>query len=119
MPKVARADRILDWRQLRQAAAPLADQKELHVHLRKLETAIERFEELEALRADLQARRQRATQELDEVKEAGQMAAVEIRSILKGILGPSNERLVQFNMRPRRAYKRKPAANPDPSSASD
>ena len=82
MPKVALADRILDWRQ----------------------------------------RRQRATQELDEVKEAGQAAAVEIRSILKGLFGQSNERLVQFNMRPRRTYKRKPAAAPpaaDSSSASD
>ena len=119
MPKVARADKIQSWRQLLLAAAPLADEKELHVHIRKLETAIGRFEKLEALRADLQARRQRATQELDEVKEAGEIAAVEIRSILKGLFGHSSERLAQFNMRPRRSYKRKSTADTDPSSASD
>jgi len=107
MPKAALADTVHDWKQLLLAAAEHADKKELKVHLKKLATAARRFEELEALRDELKARRQQATQELAEVKEAGKEAAIEVRSILRGIFGHTSERLNQFNMRPRRNSRRK------------
>lgn len=106
MPKKALADILAEWRSLLQAATPHQDKKNLKAHLQKLETAIARFEELEALRAELQAKRQQATQELEAVKEQGKLASIETRSILKAIFGHSNERLVQFQMRPRRSRRR-------------
>lgn len=118
MPKVALADTFHDWESLLRAAAELKDQKGLHEHLDKLQAAYERLRELDAERASLQARHQQATQEMGEVKEAGKVAAVELRSVLKGILGHGNERLVQFNMRPirKRGPRRKAATEPKPSS---
>ncbi len=112
MPKIALADLNLDWKQLLQAAAPHANKKGLKVHLRKLEIAIGRFDEIEALRAELQAKCQQATQDLGVVKEEGKDAAMEIRTILKGIFGASSERLSQFNMRPRRRRKNAPPPVP-------
>lgn len=103
MPKVALAETLTDWDQLLRAAMPHGDVKDLKLHLARLQTALDRVRELEALRKDLQARHQRATQELNEVRDAGKVAAIEVRSILKGIFGHSSERLVQFNMRPRRS----------------
>lgn len=117
MPKISLASLLNGWRSLFQAATPHADKKDLKLHLAKLENAIARFEELEALRAELQARRQRATQELEEVKEQGKLAAIEVRSVLKAIFGPFNERLVQFHMRPRRS-RRKIATAPVAEGAS-
>lgn len=103
MPKISLADLILEWKQLLKAATPYRDQKELYVQLQKLEVAIQQFEELEALRAELQARRQQATQELEQVKTNGKDAAMEARQVLKAIFGVNNERLVQFQIRPRRS----------------
>lgn len=103
MPKISLADLILEWKQLLKAATPYRDQKELYVQLQKLEVAIQQFEELEGLRAELQARRQQATQELEQVKTNGKDAAMEARQVLKAIFGINNERLVQFQIRPRRS----------------
>lgn len=106
MPKVALADMSLDWESLLRAAAPHGGSKGLQVDLDKLAELLRRLHEIEALRADLQAQRQRATQELEEVKAAGKTVAIQIRSTLKGILGHDNEALVQFNIRPRRSYRK-------------
>jgi CHASE3 domain sensor protein len=110
MPKAALADTVYDWKQLLLAAAEHANKKELKIHLKKLAKAAKRFEELEALREELRARRQEATQELEEVKQDGKEAAIEVRSILRGIFGHTSERLGQFNMRPRRNSRRKTAS---------
>lgn len=112
MPKIALADLIDEWRRLLHAAAPYGDQKKLYVHLKKLETAIQRFQELETLRAELQAKRQQATQELEQVKMNGKDAAMEVRALLKAIFGRSNERLVQFDIRPRRSRRTVAAVAP-------
>jgi hypothetical protein len=102
MPKVALADTFHNWESLLRAADELRDQKGMHVHLDKLQDAYERLRELDAFRESLKAQRQQATQEMREVKEAGKVAAVEVRSLLIAIFGHGNERLVQFNMSPRR-----------------
>lgn len=117
MPKVALADTFYDWEGLLRAAAQHKDKKNLHVHLDKLQAAHDRLHELEALREDLKARRQQATQEMGEVKDAGKLAAIEVREILKVILGHRNEGLVQFNMRPlrKRGPRKKAAPKPTPA----
>lgn len=103
MPKVSLADTFDDWDSLLRAAAPYGDQKGLQVDLDELERLHRRLHEIEARRAELQALRQQATQELEEVREAGKLATIRIRTILKGIFGPKSESLVRFRIRPRRS----------------
>lgn len=103
MPKVSLADTFDDWESLLRAAAPHGDKKGLQVYLDELEELHRRLREIEARRAELQALRQQATQELEEVRDAGKLAAMRIRTYLKGIFGPRSESLVQFRIRPRRA----------------
>ncbi|HEV8580573.1 MAG TPA: hypothetical protein VGX68_16020 [Thermoanaerobaculia bacterium] len=117
MPKVALAVTTDDWEQLLRAAEPYADVKDLKVHLAELKTALRRLRKLEALRQELKAKRQRATQEQGEVREAGKVVAIQIRSILKGVFGPKNEKLVQFGMRPRRTPQRRKAKSPATAKA--
>lgn len=118
MPKVALADTFYDWEKLLRAAEEFRDQKGMHEHLDKLQAAYQRLRSLEAERADLQARHQQATQEMGDVKDAGKLAAIEVRSVLKGILGHDNERLVQFGTRPirKRGPRRKAATESKPTS---
>lgn len=113
MPKVALADTVDDWEQLSGAAAPYGDVKNLKVQLAELQGALLRLRELKALREQLQAQRQAATQEMYEVREAGKLAAIQVRSMLKGILGHDNPKLTQFNMRPRRSRRKHAPAVPD------
>ncbi|HYU35848.1 MAG TPA: hypothetical protein VEW48_27135 [Thermoanaerobaculia bacterium] len=117
MPKVALADTFIDWDQLLRGAAEHRDKRQLYVHLDKLKTANDRLRELQALRDSLQGQRQQATQEMREVKRAGKIAAIEVRAILVAIFGHDSERLVQYNMRPRRKRgpRRKPSTEPTPA----
>ena len=117
MPKVAVADTMDDWEQLLRAAEPFAEHKGLKVHLDDLRFALARLKELEALRAHLQAQRQAATQDLNATRDTGKVMAIQVRSILKGILGHNSERLVQFKIRPRRSGYRKKASPPGSSAS--
>jgi hypothetical protein len=112
MPKDALSYTVDDWEQLLRAGEQYKDFKDLELHLGDLQGALDRLRELEARREELRAQRQQATQEMGEVREAGKLAAIQIRSILKGVFGHSNERLVQFNMRPRRGGRRRKSAPP-------
>lgn len=119
MPKVSWAETIADWELLLRTAEPYGDVKDLKVHLAELRTALQRLRELKSLRDELQARRQRATQEMDETRESGKDVTIQIRSILKGVFGPGNALLVKFNVRPRRSRRSRgvPTADPgDPAS---
>jgi hypothetical protein len=73
---------------------------------------------LEARRAHLQAQQQQTTQEMGEVKEEGKLAAMEVRQVLKAILGVRNEALVEFNVSPVRETlpRRKRSKKETPSS---
>lgn len=105
MPKVSLADTFDDWESLLRAAAPHGDKKGLQVHLDELDGLRRRLHEIEARRAELQALRQQATQELEEVRDAGKLVAMQIRATLKGIFGHKSESLVQFRIRPRRSSR--------------
>ena len=118
MPKVALADLKLDWGQLLAAAEPYREDKRLKDELALLRSAYGRLHELTALRDELQAKRQQATQEMGAVKDEGKVAAMRVRSMLRGILGTTNERLVQFGVAPRRPRRRrsKPAEPTAPAA---
>jgi hypothetical protein len=117
MPKVALADTLHDWEILLRAAAKHRDQKKMYVHLDKLQAALDRLRELQALRESLLAQSQRATQEMAEACEEGKVASIEVRSLLRAILGPQSEALVEYNIRPRRKRgpRKKRAPEPAPS----
>jgi hypothetical protein len=66
-------------------------------------------ERLRTRQRELTALKQRATQELREAIERGKEARIQVRSVLRGKVGPKNERLVQFQVAPLRKRKRKPA----------
>lgn len=105
MPKVALADTFIDWDQLIAAARRrVAKNPQIREVLEALERLRDRGKALDHERQSLQARHQRATQELREVKEEGKDLAMRLRAGLKSILGPRSEALVEFNIRPRRPY---------------
>jgi len=114
MPKVSLAETTTDWERLLRSAEPYGEVKELKVHLADLRAALLRLKELQALRQELRARSQRATQEIGEVRENGNVFTIQIRSILKGALGHGNERLVEFGIRPRRSRRSREAPQVKP-----
>ena len=118
MPKIALSALFADWDGLLRAAAKHRDQRKLYIHLDKLQAAFDRLHELEALRASLQAQQQQATQEMGEIKDAGKLAAIEVRQLLRAIVGHRNEALVQFNVAPIRKIgpRRKRSPEKKPSS---
>lgn len=68
--------------------------------------------EVESLRTrqrELTAQKQRASQQLREAIERGKEATIQVRSVLRGKVGPKNELLTQFRVAPLRKRKRKPA----------
>src|SRR5262245_20580531 len=72
-------------------------------------------ERLRTRQAELTALKQRATQELREAIERGKEARIQVRSVLRGKVGPKNERLVQFKVAPLRKRKRKPEDDEKPN----
>lgn len=105
----AQADVALDWKELLDSTAMNLDllpsiEKERQALVLYLET----FQILKARQLDLTAQRQETTQQLKEVIARGKEVAVTIRSVLRGKVGPWNERLVQFKIAPLRRRPRKP-----------
>jgi CHASE3 domain sensor protein len=115
MPKVALADTLMDWDLLIRAARKKVDaQPELAAVLDQLEEKLARVKALDVERQALEARRQEAKQELNRARDEGKDLASRARSFLKGVMKPSDERLLEFRVRPRRPYGRrkpKPDAN--------
>ena len=68
-----------------------------------------------ALQEQLTAQRQEATQQLNAAVSRGKEAAIRVRSVVRGKIGPRNERLVHFNVAPlrKRSRKSKQAKPPD------
>jgi hypothetical protein len=75
--------------------------------------------EVESLRTrqrELTAQKQRASQQLREAIERGKEASIQVRSVLRGKVGPKNELLTQFRVAPLRKRKRKPAEDEEKPS---
>ena len=110
MPKVALADTLVDWDVLIRAARKKVDeQPELAAILDQLEERMGRVKALDVERQALEARRLQARQDLNRARDEGKDLASRARALLKGVMDASDERLLEFRVRPRRPYgKRKP-----------
>jgi hypothetical protein len=89
----------------------------------ELEQTLEEVQGLKAQQEELAARRQESTQKLLKALGRARETAMRVRAVVKGKLGPHNERLVHFRVAPirRRARKRpekppegKPVSPPPP-----
>jgi len=112
MPKVALADTIREWEKLLRAAeARLGESPVLAKHIQALRADFESLRQLDSLRVRLAAERQEATQKLHAVRERGKTDAISLRAMLVSELGPHNEGLVEFDIRPRRPRSRRKKAD--------
>lgn len=101
MPKISHADTVMEWQKLIENARRHADLPGLAEQLAKLETLLERAQEIQAHRARLDAESQSATRQLADTKRQGKALTSRIRSLLKAVYGPTSDGLVAFGMRPR------------------
>ena len=105
----AHADVALDWKGLLDSTETSPDLLSSVVTERELLAGhLGNFHVLKARQQELTAQRQEITQQLEEVIARGKEVAVTIRSVLRGKVGPWNERLVHFKIAPIRRRPRKP-----------
>ncbi len=84
---------------------------------REMERVAAEAKSLKGDQDELQARRQKATQDLKEKIREGRDLAIVLRGIVRSRLGPRNERLVQFGIAPIR--KRGPRSRGKAAGNSD
>lgn len=105
----AQADVARDWRGLLDSAEKSPDVlPSVEQECQALSQLLSKFEVLKAQQDELTAKRQETTQQLNETIDQGKDVAVQIRSVLRGKVGPRNERLVQYKIAPLRRRPRKP-----------
>ena len=103
--KMAHADIFSEWQDILAAFESNAEQLASAEPLRAaLAESLRRAKELKADQNHYTALKQRATQELREEIEAGRERARRVCSVVKGVMGTDNERLVQFKVAPRREH---------------
>jgi hypothetical protein len=73
-----------------------------------LAQALAEVQSLRARQAELTALRQEATQQIKAALAQAKDAAIQVRSVVRGKIGPRNERLVHFKVTPIRKRRRKP-----------
>jgi hypothetical protein len=101
--KQAHADIFLEWQDILAAFESNADKLASAEPLRAaLAESLRRAKELKDDQNHYKALKQRATQELREEIEVGRERARRVCSVVKGVMGTDNERLVQFKVAPRR-----------------
>ncbi len=115
MPTVtAQADILFDWRGLIRATDLNPEVLPIVQSERDaLEQFLGEFETLKGRQEELKALRQEATQKINTIVVQGKELAIRIRSVVRGKIGPKNERLVHFNVAPIRKRPRKPVKPPD------
>jgi hypothetical protein len=105
----AQADVAHDWKGLLDSVEKSPDLLPLvGTEWTTLAQFLAEFQKIKARQVELTALRQETTQQLDEVVARGKEVAVAIRSVLRGKVGPWNERLVQYQIAPIRRRPRKP-----------
>lgn len=101
------ADLLRDWSGLLEAVQRYP---ELHPLMEaERQTLVESYQQLQVLKArqdEHKAVRQEITQQLKQVIETGKVAAMQVRSLARGKIGPKNERLVHFQVAPLRKRSR-------------
>lgn len=104
----SKADVMTDWKGLLEAAArnPEVLQTVTAEHQALAQSLVE-VETLQARQDELQAQRQEVTQQLKGAVARGKEIAIQIRSVVRGKIGPRSERLVHFKVAPIRPRLRK------------
>jgi len=109
MPTVnSQADVLLDLKGLVDATEK--DQEMLPSVTQERQALVQTIGEIETLKgrqSELTALRQEATQMLKAAVARGRLQAIQIRSVIRGKMGPKSERLVLFNVAPLRPRSRK------------
>jgi hypothetical protein len=102
---MAHADIFLEWHEILMAFDDFAEDLASAEPLRAaLAESLARATELKARQEHYAALKQQATKELNEEIDTGRERARRVRSIVKGVMGTENERLVQFKVAPRRPH---------------
>lgn len=125
MPRTRAALTIGDWERLTQSLNEETTDgvPPLQIMHRQLQGSLEEFRKLTLEQRRLDAEKQAVTRRMNEILEEGRKTASAIKMGLKLQLGASNERLVQFGIRPFRGRKRRkptetqPDADGSPSSS--
>ena len=109
MPSVtAQADVARDWRGLLDSTEKSPDLlPSVETERQGLILALDQFQILKAQQEHLTALRQATTQQLREVMARGKDLAIQIRSVLRGKVGPRSELLVHYKIAPIRRRPRK------------
>ncbi|HEV8580947.1 MAG TPA: hypothetical protein VGX68_17915 [Thermoanaerobaculia bacterium] len=82
-------------------------QPSLETEQQALAQFLAEIQSLRARQAELTALKQQATQQLKATMEKAKEAAIKVRSMVKGKIGPKDEVLVHFNVAPQRKRPRK------------
>lgn len=107
------ADIFLDWKGLIDSTEKNPDVREITATERQsLGLLLTEAESLKADQDELKARRQEATQKLNEVEARGKEVAIRIRSVVRGKVGPRSELLSLFKVAPIRSRKRTAPVKP-------
>jgi DNA repair ATPase RecN len=124
----SQADVMADWEDLLQAVQNDAEvQPSVAAESQSLAQLLTQLQGLKARQNELRGLRQEVTQQLKATVVEGSEMAIKVRSVVKGKVGPKNERLVRFKISPLRKRPRKPKdkqpaggapePNPVPSAA--
>ena len=104
-------DIIRDWQGLLEAAERNPEvQSSIEEERQSLVKSLAEVQAIKARQEQLTALRQEATQQLAAAVARGKEEAIRIRSMVRGKIGPKNERLVHFKVAPLRKRTRKPVA---------
>jgi hypothetical protein len=126
----SQADVVTDWEGLLDAVQKNPDlQPSVETERQSLAQSLVEVQGLKARQSELRGLRQEVTQQLMAAIKKGKDFAITVRSVLRGKVGPRNERLVHFDIAPIRSPKRKkkeppagegpgPTPSPTPSGGS-
>src|SRR5947199_1296798 len=107
------ADILADWAELLDAVRRSPDLlPDVAEDIELLARLLAGARELKGRQNELAGLRQETTQRLHEETARGKETAIRMRSIVRGTLGPRNERLVQFGIAPLRKRKRPVRSRP-------
>lgn len=105
------ADVVDDWEGVLTATRNNAEKlPDIERHSSALELVLGQTKAMKSLQDSHTAGRQVATQELKKLVTQGRELAIRLRGAVKANLGPKNEQLVEFNMKPIRKRPRKAKA---------
>ena len=110
----SQADVMADWEELLDAVAKNPDvQPSVEPERQSLAQLLTEMQDLKARQNELRGLSQQNTQRLAAVMVQGTEAALKVRSVVKGKVGPKSELLVHFKITPLRKRKRKAKEKPN------